>query len=43
MSTMKLASKGDQVDHALWVFALRYDAIGGATEDAILARIASHP
>lgn len=35
------AKRADQVAHALWVFELRYDAVGGAPKDALLARIAA--
>jgi hypothetical protein len=34
------AKRADQIAHALWVFALRYDALSGVPTEALLARIA---
>jgi Family of unknown function (DUF5519) len=35
------AKRPTQIEHALWVFALRYDALRGAARETLLARIAA--
>jgi hypothetical protein len=34
------AKREAEIAHALWVFALRYDALSGVPTEALLARIA---